>query len=86
VLNLKKEIIALYVIVIVMILLVATAITELKSTVDDYEDRIVELESTVDDYEDRIAELERKADLTYDFMTKQQEVNDIFAKRLGINY
>lgn len=67
----KKAIIIMGVILAIFISLTATAITELKSTVDDYEDRI--------------AELERKADLTYEYMIQQQNMNDIFASELGID-
>lgn len=67
----KRAIIIMGVILAIFISLTATAITELKSTVDDYEDRI--------------AELERKADLTYEYMIQQQNMNDIFASELGID-
>lgn len=67
----KKAIIIMGVILAIFISLTATAITELKSTVDDYEDRI--------------AELERKADLIYEYMIQQQNMNDIFASELGID-
>lgn len=67
----KKEIIILSVIMGIFILMTAAAITQLKTTVDDYEDRI--------------AELERKADLTYEFMKEQQTMNDIFAGELGLD-
>lgn len=67
----KKEIIILSVVMGIFILMTAAAITQLKTTVDDYEDRI--------------AELERKADLTYEYMIQQQNMNDIFASELGID-
>lgn len=67
----KKAIIIMGVILAIFISLTATAITELKSTVDDYEDRL--------------SELERKADLTYEYMIQQQNMNDIFASELGID-
>ena len=67
----KKAIIIMGVILAIFISLTATAITELKSTVDDYEDRI--------------SELERKADLNYDFMKAQQTMNDVFAGELGLD-
>lgn len=67
----KKAIIIMGVILAIFISMTATAITQLKTTVDDYEDRI--------------AELERKADLTYEFMKEQQNMNDVFANELGID-
>lgn len=67
----KKAIIILSVVMVIFISMTATAITELKSTVDDYEDRI--------------SELERKADLNYDFMKAQQTMNDVFAGELGLD-
>lgn len=67
----KKAIIILSVVMGIFISMTATAITQLKTTVDDYEDRI--------------AELERKADLTYEFMKEQQNMNDVFANELGID-
>lgn len=67
----KKETIILSVIMGIFILMTAAAITQLKTTVDDYEDRI--------------AELERKADLNYKFMEAQQTMNDVFANELGLD-
>lgn len=67
----KKAIIILSVVMVIFISMTATAITQLKTTVDNYEDRI--------------AELERKADLNYKFMEAQQTMNDIFARRLGLD-
>lgn len=67
----KKAIIILSVVMGIFISMTAVAITQLKTTVDDYEDRI--------------AELERKADLNYDFMKAQQTMNDVFANELGLD-
>ena len=67
----KKEIIILSVVMGIFILMTAVAITQLKTTVDDYEDRI--------------DELERKADLNYKFMEAQQTMNDVFANELGLD-
>lgn len=67
----KKVIIIMGVILAIFISLTATAITELKTTVDDYEDRI--------------DELERKEDLNYKFMEAQQTMNDVFANELGLD-
>ena len=67
----KKEIIILSVVMGIFILMTAVAITQLKTTVDDYEDRITELE--------------RKADLNYKFMEAQQTMNDVFANELGLD-
>lgn len=67
----KKVIIIMGVILAIFISLTATAITELKTTVDDYEDRI--------------DELERKVDLNYKFMEAQQTMNDVFANELGLD-
>ena len=67
----KKVIIIMGVILAIFISLTATAITELKTTVDGYEDRI--------------DELERKADLNYKFMEAQQTMNDVFANELGLD-
>lgn len=67
----KKAIIILSVVMVIFISMTATAITQLKTTVDDYEDRL--------------SELERKADLTYEFMKEQQTMNDVFAGELGLD-
>ena len=67
----KKEIIILSVVMGIFILMTAVAITQLKTTVDDYEDRITELE--------------RKSDLNYKFMEAQQTMNDVFANELGLD-
>lgn len=67
----KKAIIILSVVMVIFISMTATAITQLKTTVDDYEDRL--------------SELERKADLTYEFMKEQQTMNDVFANELGLD-
>jgi hypothetical protein len=67
----KKEIIILSVVMGIFILMTAVAITQLKTTVDDYDDRITELE--------------RKADLNYKFMEAQQTMNDVFANELGLD-
>jgi hypothetical protein len=67
----KKVIIILSVVMVIFISMTAVAITQLKTTVDDYEDRI--------------SELERKADLNYKFMEAQQTMNDVFARRLGLD-
>lgn len=67
----KKEIIILSVVMGIFILMTAVTITQLKTTIDDYEDRI--------------DELERKADLNYKFMEAQQTMNDVFANELGLD-
>ena len=67
----KKAIIILSVVMVIFISMTAVAITQLKTTVDDYEDKI--------------AELERKADLNYKFMEAQQTMNDVFANELGLD-
>lgn len=67
----KKAIIILSVVMGIFVSMTAVAITQLKTTVDNYEDRI--------------SELERKADLNYKFMEAQQTMNDIFARRLGLD-
>ena len=67
----KKAIIILSVVMVIFISMAAVAITQLKTTVDDYEDKI--------------AELERKADLNYKFMEAQQTMNDVFANELGLD-
>ena len=67
----KKAIIILSVVMVIFISMTAVAITQLKTTVDDYEDRITELE--------------RKADLNYKFMEAQQTMNDVFANELGLD-
>ena len=67
----KKEIIILSVVMGIFILMTAVAITQLKTTIDDYEDRV--------------DELERKADLNYKFMEAQQTMNDVFANELGLD-
>lgn len=67
----KKEIIILSAVMGIFILMTAVAITQLKTTIDDYEDRV--------------DELERKADLNYKFMEAQQTMNDVFANELGLD-
>lgn len=67
----KKAIIILSVVMGIFVSMTAVAITQLKTTVDNYEDRI--------------SELERKADLTYEYMIQQQTMNDVFANELGLD-
>ena len=67
----KKEIIILSAVMGIFILMTAVAITQLKTTIDDYEDRV--------------DELERKADLNYKFMEAQQTMNDVFANELELD-
>lgn len=67
----KKEIIILSVVMGIFILMTAVAITQLKTTIYNYEDRV--------------DELERKADLNYKFMEAQQTMNDVFANELGLD-
>ena len=55
----------------IFILMTAVAITQLKTTIYNYEDRV--------------DELERKADLNYKFMEAQQTMNDVFANELGLD-